>query len=170
MRRSRAGALLTDLILEVFRLNGRLLAAGDHLTSPVGQTSARWQVLGSIDGAARSVSQIARAMGLTRQSVQRTADLLQAEGLISYTENPTHQRAKLLLLTTKGRSVLDWISRQQIAWVNELTTGVDETELRRAVAAIRAIRETLEQADVPGTNRTRPRSSRTRVRSARGTT
>ena len=170
MMRSRAGAVLTDLILEVFRLNGRLLAAGDHLTSPVRQTSARWQVLGAIDGAARSVSQIARAMGLTRQSVQRTADLLQAEGLISYTENPTHQRAKLVSLTTKGRSVLDWITRQQIAWVNELTTSVGETELRRGLAAIRAVREALEQADVAGTNRTRQRSSRTRVRSARGTT
>lgn len=160
MKRSSAGAALTDLILEVFRLNGRLLAAGDQLTSPMGQTSARWQVLGSIGDASRSVSEIARAMGLTRQSVQRTADLLQAEHLVSYTENPRHQRAKLVTLTARGRSVLDWITRQQIAWINELTSNLGEAEVRRALNVIRAFREALEQADARGTTPIRQRSSR----------
>jgi hypothetical protein len=40
-------------------------------------------------------------MGLTRQSVQRTADLLEADGLVSYAENPAHQRAKLATLTAR---------------------------------------------------------------------
>jgi MarR family len=71
---SRRRAALTILVLEVFRLNGWLLAAGNHLTRPVHQSSARWQVVGAIDHAPMTVSQIARAMGLTRQSVQRTAD------------------------------------------------------------------------------------------------
>ena len=74
---------LTDLILEVFRLNGRLLAAGDRLTRPSGQTSARWQVRCAIDIEPRTVSQIAQAMGLARQSVQRTTDRLQTEGLVA---------------------------------------------------------------------------------------
>ena len=38
MKRSPSGHALSDLILEVFRLNGRLLVAGDRLTRPVGQT------------------------------------------------------------------------------------------------------------------------------------
>ena len=37
----------TELVLDVFRLNGLLLAAGDHLTAGEGLTAARWQVLGS---------------------------------------------------------------------------------------------------------------------------
>src|SRR5205814_345438 len=45
---ARAGGLVTELILEVFRLNGRLLAAGDRLVADLGLTSARWQVLGAI--------------------------------------------------------------------------------------------------------------------------
>jgi hypothetical protein len=39
---------MTGLIIEVFRLNGDLLAAGDFLVGDIGLTSARWQVLGSI--------------------------------------------------------------------------------------------------------------------------
>jgi hypothetical protein len=72
-RGSVAGSALTDLVLEVFRLNGRLLAAGDRMTRPSGQTSARWQVLGAINPEPRTVAQIARVMGLARQSVQRRA-------------------------------------------------------------------------------------------------
>jgi DNA-binding MarR family transcriptional regulator len=138
------GQALTDLILEVFRFNGRLLAAGDRLTRPVGQTSARWQVLGALDGGPASVSQIARAMGLTRQSVQRTADRLHADGVVAYADNPAHRRAKLVMLTAEGRSALDRITRRYADWVNALAAGVSPSELRRALATLRAVRETLE--------------------------
>jgi len=39
---------MTNLILEIFRVNGLLLAAGDRLTRDLGLTSARWQVLGAL--------------------------------------------------------------------------------------------------------------------------
>jgi hypothetical protein len=56
---------MTELILETFRLNGRLLAAGDALVADVGLTSARWQVLGAIALAPvpQPVAHIARNMG-----------------------------------------------------------------------------------------------------------
>src|SRR5438094_222673 len=86
--RTKTSQAFTELILEIFRLNGRLLSAGDALTRPAGQTSARWQVLGSLDRGPRTVAHIGRQMGLTRQSVQRTTDLLEADGLVSYVSNP----------------------------------------------------------------------------------
>ena len=66
---------LTDLIVETFRLNGRLLAAGDGLVADLGLTSARWQVLGAIAASPvpLPVASIARNMGLSRQGVQRLA-------------------------------------------------------------------------------------------------
>ncbi len=39
---------LNDLVLKVFRLNGRLLNAADRLTEGSGLTAARWQVLGAV--------------------------------------------------------------------------------------------------------------------------
>ena len=70
--------VFTDLLLEVFRVNGLLLAAGDDLTRPVGLTSARWQVLGVAEHGPVPVSHVARTMGLSRQSVQITANGLGA--------------------------------------------------------------------------------------------
>ena len=159
-RHSGAGSALTDLVLEVFRLNGRLLAAGDRMVRPAGQTSARWQVLGAIDHEPRTVSQIARVMGLTRQSVQRTADRLQTEGIVTYVDNPAHRRANLVELTARGRSVLGWITQRQVAWANDLGTRLGEAELRCALQVIHAFREILERTDRnPPTGRTRERPS-----------
>lgn len=80
------GKAFTELVLEVFRLNGRLLEAGDRLTQPVGLSSARWQILGVVEHGPITVAHVARIMGLTRQSVQQTANSLEKEGLIEFLE------------------------------------------------------------------------------------
>lgn len=89
MRHTPAGAAFTELILELFRLNGCVLAEGDRLTAPEGLSSARWQVMGAIDEGPQTVSGIARRMGLTRQSVQRTVNELARSGIVRMLENPT---------------------------------------------------------------------------------
>src|SRR5438045_4880048 len=63
------GAAMTEFILSLFRANGRLIAVGDQLARDFGLTAARWQVLGAITDTPRTVAQIARHFGLTRQGV-----------------------------------------------------------------------------------------------------
>src|SRR5229473_2688214 len=103
-RRDLAGRTLTTLILDVFRLNGRLIGAGDRLVGSLGLTSARWQVLGALamSRSPQTVADIARSMGLTRQSVQRIANELARRGLLERADNPRHVRAPLMRLTDRG--------------------------------------------------------------------
>ena len=140
------GAALTDLILETFRLNGRLLAAGDRLVAGLGLTSARWQLLGSIAMAPQPepVPHLARRMGLVRQSVQRLADDLAGEGFVRFAPNPNHKRAKLLLLTEKGRAAYDAATRLQVRWANALAKGIDPARLADAAAAMGLLTRRLE--------------------------
>jgi DNA-binding MarR family transcriptional regulator len=145
-QRTPTGAALTALILEVFRLNGRLLAAGDRITRPAGLTSARWQVLGAIDAAPQTVSQIARAMGLARQSVQWTADTLEREGIVRFADNAAHRRSKLVALTERGRSVLNGVTEKQIRWSNALGARLRINEVQLALRVIRDFRLALEQS------------------------
>src|SRR5262245_48521090 len=144
MIRTKSSRAFTLLILEVFRLNGRLLSAGDALTRPVGQTSARWQVLGALDEEGRTVADIGRQMGLTRQSVQRTADLLEADGLVSYVDNPAHQRAKLATLTSRGRATLEAITSRQIAWANRIASPFTEPDIQQAIHTLQQVRQAVE--------------------------
>jgi DNA-binding MarR family transcriptional regulator len=126
----------TRLVLLVFRLNGLLLEAGDRMSAPVGQTSARWQVMGVIDHGAMTVSQVARTMGLRRQSVQRTADLLAADGVAKFLDNPADRRAQLLTLTPRGRRALRAIERAQFEWAREQGEAIGRERLERAAEVL----------------------------------
>ncbi|HXQ53848.1 MAG TPA: helix-turn-helix domain-containing protein [Stellaceae bacterium] len=142
---SKAGAAFTELVLETFRLNGRLVLAGDRLTRDIGLTSARWQVLGTLrkPQAPLTVATIARNMGMQRQSVQRTVNLLVAEGLASLVENPRHRRAKLVALTAKGHASVHKVGLLQVEWANDIAKGMDAGELQAAVLIMRKLRQRL---------------------------
>lgn len=143
------GEAWTDLVLEVFHTNGRLLAAGDRLAAPAGLTSARWQVLGAVEAEPRTVAQIARAMGMARQSVQRTADLLAAEGILAFAPNPNHRRAKLIAPTPRGRAMLDRVNRLQAHWARRVTEGMSAEEIDVATRILATLRERVERDAEP---------------------
>ena len=145
-KHTAGAAALTEMILETFRLNGRLLAAGDRLVAPLGLTSARWQVLGAIDAAKtpQPVSWLARNMGLNRQGVQRIVNELEKEGLVAFQANPHHRRAHLVVFTKAGRAAYAAAARRQTAWANALAKGVRTDDLRRATAVMDQIRLRLE--------------------------
>lgn len=147
---SANGSAFTDLILEVFRLNGLLLEAGDRLTHPVGLSSARWQVLGIVEHQLTPVANVARIMGLTRQSVQQTADTLANDGFITYTDNPHHRRAKLMTITPKGRKALDYIQQCQIDWANQISEPLSLEALKTAVTVLQQLEARLETHTIDG--------------------
>jgi DNA-binding MarR family transcriptional regulator len=133
----------TKLVIETFRLNGRLLEAGDGLCADLGLSSARWQVLGAIDEEKLPVAHIARNMGLTRQAVQRVAGELEREGFLAFSENPHHRRAKLASLTAKGRAALDEVTKRQIVWANKVVAGIDPATLSTAAKLGETLRQRL---------------------------
>jgi len=137
---------VTDLVLETFRLNGRLLVAGDALVADVGLTSARWQVLGAIALSAMplTVASIARNMGLTRQAVQRLVNEMERDGLVRFGTNPHHQRSKLVLLTPRGRAAYDAAMKRQGPWARGLVAGLSTKQIEAATATLRAIRMRLD--------------------------
>ena len=144
MPHTNAGKAFTELILEIFRFNGRLLAAGDLLAKPLGLTSSRWQVLGAIEERPLPVAQIARNMGLARQNVQRLADVLQEEGFAAYSPNPDHQRAKLVCLTDKGQRVVKQLARHQTLWANQVASTVGAADIENALTLVKKLRARLD--------------------------
>ncbi len=143
--------LLSRGALGVFRLNGQFLAVAEELARPAGLTAAWWQVLGAVLGEPLPVSGIARAMGITRQSVQRIADLLVDKGLAEYRPNPAHRRAKLLAPTERGRAAISRIGPGHAALADRLAEAVGEAELAEAVRVLERLSKALDQIAVPVT-------------------
>jgi DNA-binding MarR family transcriptional regulator len=155
-------AALTDVILEVFRVNGDLIAAGDRIAGEFGQSSARWQVLGAIEEEVRTVPGIAREMGLARQSVQRTVDVLEAEGIVEYMDNPAHRRSKLVGMTARGRGIYRKILARQVRWSNGLAADlpVSGRDLRKGLNVLQHLRARLEEPKASRRTMNQPGDSR----------
>src|SRR5918992_5253283 len=136
--RTPEGDAVTEVILRTFRANGRFLAAGDLLAGQDGLTSARWQVLGALalSDRALTVPQIARRMGLTRQSVQSSINRLRNDGLIEAERNPDHRRSPLIRLTALGTATYERLHRRQVKWANALADGLDVLELATAARVL----------------------------------
>jgi DNA-binding MarR family transcriptional regulator len=132
--RTPEGDAATDVVLETFRASGLLLAAGNRLAAQEGLTAARWQVLGAVALAGRplTVPQIARRMGLTRQAVQASVNRLLGEALVETGENLDHRRSPLIRLTELGKQKYAALDRRQIRWINELSAGLEISDLANA--------------------------------------
>ncbi|WP_031482747.1 MarR family winged helix-turn-helix transcriptional regulator [Streptomyces bicolor] len=144
-------ALLSGGALGVFRLNGQFLAVAEELARPAGLTAAWWQVLGAVLGEPLPVAGVARAMGITRQSVQRIADLLVDKGLAEYRPNPAHRRAKLLAPTEEGRAAVSRIDPGHAAFADRLAEAFGEAELADAVKVLERLSKVLDDLGVPVT-------------------
>jgi len=130
-------ALLSGAALATFKLNGQLLELAERLALPSGLTAAWWQVLGAVLREPLSVAGIAREMGVTRQGVQRIADLLVERRLAT--------RAKLLSPTTAGRAAIAKIGPGHATAAKGLVRILGRAKLVEAVAALRALSAALDE-------------------------
>ncbi|MDT7581693.1 MAG: hypothetical protein QOK35_2957 [Pseudonocardiales bacterium] len=140
--------LLAAAALTAFRLNGQFLDLAERLARPAGLTAAWWQVLGAVLDGPLPVSAVARDMGITRQAVQRTADVLVERGLAEYRDNPAHRRAKLVELTAAGRAAVAAITPQHRRSAHELVEVLGSGPLAQIVEVMGTLSAALEKLPV----------------------
>ena len=136
---------MVALIAECFRVNSRLQARADRMAREVGLTGTRWQVLNAVAQAPRpgTISDLARWMGLARQSVQQVANSLAADGLIAFRPNPKHRRASLVVVTDKALRLLEQLDAQRHAWAETVAAKLPAGDLKVTKEILRAVREEL---------------------------
>ncbi|QSX38673.1 MarR family winged helix-turn-helix transcriptional regulator [Shewanella sedimentimangrovi] len=141
MQRTTEGQLFTEIVLEVFKLSGLLATEGDRLGRDQDMSSARWKVLGALAStdSPMTVSQVAHAMGQSRQGVQRLANEMQSLGMLDFVDNPAHKKAKLLTVTPQGMALLNAMEQRQIPWANDCARDLDPVQLAQTLTQLRAL-------------------------------
>jgi DNA-binding MarR family transcriptional regulator len=91
----------------------------------------------------QTVADIARSMGLTRQSVQRIANDLMHSGLLDRVENPRHVRAPLMRLTARGNEAYDAAAVRQVPWAEQLAHDIPIGNIQTAVSVLRELTDRL---------------------------
>jgi DNA-binding MarR family transcriptional regulator len=113
-------------------------------------TAAWWQILGAVLPEPLPVAGIAREMGITRQSVQRIADLLVERGLAEYRDNPAHRRAKLLAPTAEGRAAVRRIGPAHATAAHALAGKLGADRFADILDGLRDLSTVLDTVHQPG--------------------
>lgn len=144
------GGLVEALLDEVLRLRGRVLSATREMNENRGLGShSQGLILSAVVRAVEppTVAKIARSLGLTRQSVQRTANELADEGFVQFEDNPHHKRAKQLVPTPAGLKVHALNADVKGQWTDKLGAAIGAGELERTVTTLRRVRRYLEHPE-----------------------
>ncbi|THG28963.1 winged helix-turn-helix transcriptional regulator [Glaciibacter flavus] len=138
----------TQFATAAFALNALLIEAGETIVAPMGQSSARWQVLGRAHHPT-TVADMARDIGHARQSVQRIADVLVREGLLEFRPHDRDRRTQLVGLTPGGEQMLEAIYSRQLAWSDDVVVTIGPSRLAAATESLTSITEALRTAIAP---------------------
>lgn len=104
-----------------------------------GQSMARWQVLSCASSGEWTVPDIARRLGLTRQSVQRLAHALVDDKLARFAPNPDRQNSPYLQLTLEGSQTWASITHAAERLLMELAARVNRKQLKSARRGLRSL-------------------------------
>ncbi|MDP3532717.1 MAG: MarR family transcriptional regulator [Alphaproteobacteria bacterium] len=143
---------LSAMALTAFALNGLFLDVAEQLATPVGLTATRWQVLGAVLNEQLTQAEIARRMGITRQSVRRTSLQLIEEEMLCFISNPSSRKAMLLQLTEKGFAAINKINPQHAAFAKQLEERLGKEQMLKILDAMTELRHTLETIMLPEQN------------------
>ena len=131
----------------IIRINGAFLEVAEKICSNDDLiTVPIWRVIAVIRIRPMTVSDVAKYLGIKRQSVQSTVNQMKTKGLISFRKNPNHKTSPLVVLTKKGNDKVDDIFKYQKKLTEVFVDGIEIT-MKEVVSSrefLRALRENSE--------------------------
>ena len=151
---------MTPMQRHVRRYNIRLLAkeihnAATYLTScqatisrKTGLTVEHWRALAAIDRSSfvLSISDLARQLRRSRQSVHPLALGLERVGWIRFLPNRDDRRLLQMKLTEQGKTMLSIAEDRLNMWLLTMASDLGDREIRTLVNTLRAVRERIARA------------------------
>ena len=140
-----ASPMARKLVGEVLRASARIAASRNALLTGFGATGPRLRLMKMIRRrrTPRTVSQLARATGVSRQTLQATVRDLVRVGFLNLEKNDYDRRAPIVVLTPQGEACLDQLLRVERRWIADLTRGFDEQLMAQTEWMVRCLRERL---------------------------
>jgi DNA-binding MarR family transcriptional regulator len=139
-QRTGKGEAIAELMLEVAQCFFRIRALGQKrglITSWGGGAFGFMRSLALLGPL--TVPEIAEMRPTSRQRMQRLADELAADGLVTFVANPRHRRSKLVRLTAKGEARYRELDLRLLAIASTLGAGLREADVRLTIAVVRQL-------------------------------
>ena len=135
----KAGAI-AELMLEVAQCFFRIRALGQKTGLITGWGGGAFGFLRSLALLGPlTVPQIAQMRPTSRQRMQRLADELAGDGLVTFIDNPKHRRSKLVQLTLKGAARYRELNARLLSIASATGTALSEPDIRTTAEVVRLL-------------------------------
>jgi DNA-binding MarR family transcriptional regulator len=139
-------AELAALIEETVALFRRLRGVGAEVYGESSLSGAHRNVLKELEReGVRTVPEMARARGVSRQHVQAHVNDLARQGYVELLENPAHKRSRRVRLTGAGRRFLAEMANRERRLLSSLAVAAGAGEIEGAIRTLRVVREAFER-------------------------
>ncbi|MGY5123748.1 MarR family winged helix-turn-helix transcriptional regulator [Streptomyces nigrescens] len=126
--------LLYDVIRRLWPLHRTVVRAVERELADTGMTAGEHALLDALHTEGpRTVPQLARAMGLDRQPVQRWVNHAAELGLVVTAPNPAHRRSSLIRLTTEGTAAIRGIQQFEATELRQRLADLPAEDVRTAL-------------------------------------
>lgn len=137
-----------QLINEIDNAAACLAACRAAICRKAGLSVERWRALAVINrsGFTLSISDLARQLRRSRQSVHPLALGLERAGWIRLLPNREDRRLIQMEITGAGKTVLRTAQEHWNAWLVTMASDLGDSELRKLVSTVRAVRKRIGRA------------------------
>lgn len=94
-------------------------------------------------GGAMTVPDMARARGVSRQHIQQQVDALVESELVERSANPAHRRSPMIVLSDRGRALIQNMRAREQNAIARLQVGVSDNAVDEAAQVLAAWRAGL---------------------------
>jgi DNA-binding MarR family transcriptional regulator len=135
----------TELIHEIVATAERIAAARALDGEPIVRTDAVSSLLHAVERSQYCccVSDVARLLGVRRQTAHEAARRAELSGAVELLKNPDDRRIVQVLLTRRGRSRLAATRSAEALWTHVLLNGLDTRQMAATTHVLRVIRHRL---------------------------
>lgn len=138
---------MDTLAFQVFRIDSILQENSEWLVKDLGLTHARVRILFSMHKAQpelRSISDIARDIGLSRQAVQRLTTQMLKEGILEEQTNPLQNKSRFFTISQYGQQLVSESRRRRSILVNHALGEEVLEQLKTASQFLQVLEDALE--------------------------
>ncbi|MEV5598392.1 MarR family winged helix-turn-helix transcriptional regulator [Streptomyces sp. NPDC052496] len=129
--------LAYEVIRRLWPLHRTVVRATERELAGTGLTAGQHALLDALrTQGPRTVPELARALELDRQPVQRWVNHATELGLVEAAPNPAHRRSPLIQLTPHGSEVMSALQRSEAAGLRRVLAGVPAADVATALRVL----------------------------------
>ncbi len=118
-----------------------------HYSKETGLSMSQIGALFQINHGRSNVSDLGEGLGITNAAVSQMLDRLVQDGLILRSEDPQDRRAKQLVLTDKGRRIMQETIQARQGWIEDLVSKLNAGEKEQIATALRVLIDRIDLLD-----------------------